>query len=128
MRESNLYKCFFCSSLVLAIWGCSNVIYWELYMGYPACDICLWHRYLYITLFLLTILLSIKFSSFIRRVILLVVGAEVLVSLKAFSFFCSQEVCKIITKSDLANLILSLIILFVLLVIEFCLVKKNCKV
>ena len=120
-------------TILLSIWCACNTIYWEISMDYQACSICLWHRYLYIILSVLTVLLIVSRKSIIRRMVLLVVSLELLISLEyIYSFLCFDSICRIISMadkvvdiSDRLNFLVTFTVLVVLSILESIIVIKH---
>ncbi len=118
---------------LLSLWCVGNTIYWEVHMDYPACSFCLWHRYLYIILSILTFFLISCPKSVIRRLILLIVSIELIINLEyIYAFLCFDSICrvismadKIISVTDRINFVATLLILIILSVIETSITKKQ---
>jgi disulfide bond formation protein DsbB len=124
MLKVNLHKIFVSMTILVASWGIGNVLYWEVYLGYPACNICLWHRYLYISMSILAIILIFYSKKIIRWLILIILGIEFVISLKIFISLCDDSVCKIISTADYVNFSLITLTLITLSIIEILIWKK----
>ncbi len=116
-------------ALFLSTWGLGNVFYWEIYKGYPACDICVWHKNLYIALFCLTVLFIKSSKYYVKKLILLIIGSECAVSLfQISSMFCDKDICRIISTGDQINFVFAMLAFVMLLSLElynYCIDKKN---
>lgn len=122
-------RIFFLVSFILSLWGVGNVFYWEIWLGYPACMICKYHRFLYIALFILCLfyLYSINAAKspyelfrkrLLEKLIILINLFEVIVSFfQLFQIFCF-DLCKFVSIADKLNLILSIVILLYLILLH----------
>ena len=105
-------------SLGLAVWGISNIIYWEIYKVYSACLMCKRHRAVYITLFISLLALFKYKKFFIKLLIWLLLVLEMLVSIMQVLKFCSPTLCRKVPLSDKINLSLVVITLGVIFFFE----------
>ena len=92
-------------SLALSIWGSINVFYWEIYKGYRACAFCEWHRAIYITLFVLLLMLFKYKKFFIKFLVWIALISEGLVILLQIFEPCSDLTCRYVSLPDKLNLI-----------------------
>lgn len=105
--------------LTLSVWGVGNIFYWEIYKGYSACDICAWHRSVYITLFILLLILFKYRKLFIKILVWIALILETLVSLIQMFRSCSPLTCRYISFTDKLNLTLVIITLVLTFIFEF---------
>ncbi len=90
-------------SLSLAVWGMSNIIYWEIYKGYNACLMCKWHRAVYITLFI-SLLALFKYNRFFLKLLTwLLLVLEMLVSILQVLNICDPMICRRVSLLDKMN-------------------------
>jgi len=95
----------YCLPLVLlSLWGIVNVFYWEVYKGYSACDICKWHRILYVALFICSLLFLTWRKYLFKLAILVTLGLEMIVSVvQILGFSCEPGICKRVSLVDKLN-------------------------
>ena len=105
-------------SLNLAIWGISNIIYWEIYKGYSACSMCKWHRAVYITLFISLLALFKYKRFFLKLLIWLLLLLEMLVSIMRVLNICGPMLCRRISLLDKINMGLVVITVGVIFLFE----------
>ena len=101
----NIYqKCTVFLVLALSLWGIGNILYWEVYKGYPACAYCKWHRFAYILLFLSTIGQYIWRAGFLKLMMLCALSIELIVSsIQLLGVLCELHACRRISFIDKLN-------------------------
>lgn len=92
--------------LALSLWGIGNSFYWEVYKSYSACDFCEWHRVIYISLFVLLLILFKYKKFFIKVLVWIALILEGSVSLLQIFAPCVLATCKYVFLVDKLNLIL----------------------
>lgn len=104
--------------LLLSIWGISNVLYWEMYKGYSACDFCKWHRGAYVALFMFLLILFKFRNCFFKLLIWFALTIEMIVSLLQVFGFCKPLVCRYISFNEKLNLSFAVGTFMLLLICE----------
>lgn len=104
--------------LLLSLWGIGNVLYWEVYKGYSACNFCKWHRGCYIALFI-SLLTLFKFkSNFFKLLAWLFLITEVIVSILQVFRSCNPLICRYVSSNEKLNLSFALATLILLFIFE----------
>lgn len=101
-KSKNLFA--YILPLLLSIWGIGNVLYWEVYKGYSACNFCKWHRGCYIALFIF-LLMFFKFkTNLLKFVVWLILTTEMIVSVLQVYGNCNPLVCRYVSFNEKLNL------------------------
>lgn len=120
-------------AILLSLWCVGNAIYWEFYAEYLFDNFYSWHSYLYIILSILIALLIAFSKAIIRRLILITLCIELIISLEhLYDLSCFDPICKIISTQDKviaipdqANSIVTLLMLIILLFLDLSITRNQ---
>lgn len=122
-KSKNLF--FYILPFLLSIWGIGNVLYWEMYKGYRACNFCKWHRGCYIALFIFLIIFFKFKNIFLKSLVWLALTTEMIVSLLQVFRNCNPLVCRYISFNEKLNLSLGIGTFILMFIFELIAYLKN---